>query len=41
MLLGLDPIRRQQPTYPQLLRYLSYAENVVKNALAPVLPVFH
>lgn len=25
---------------PQLLRYLNYAENVVKNAVAPVLPVF-
>ena len=25
---------------PQLLRYLNYAENVVKNVLAPVLPVF-
>jgi hypothetical protein len=25
---------------PQLLRYLNYAENLIKNALAPVLPVF-
>ena len=25
---------------PRLLRYLSYAENVIKNVLAPVLPVF-
>lgn len=25
---------------PQLLQYLNYAENVAKNALAPVLPVF-